>query len=269
LILAIGLVAIAGVNLLWTQRRLVAGQAVWVGRLRSLISLEIILAFAILLVVGGMTAISPARNEIARREAAAAVPPAPQAQPIHLSEEEDDLLIHFSVLPGWVGNSTFTVQIVTEDGEPVADASLIRMRFEHQTENLGESELQIIPETKMPDGVYFVEGANLSSAGDWQVRLTIQRPDEFDTVADFEFNVIAPPPPPPMPVVDSNPVLPYRRFVLLLAGIFAVIAGLFALVEQGFRLVHGPALLASLLVNIFKSEEGREPSPSPLLLARI
>lgn len=248
LVLALLLIAVAGVNLVWTQRRLLAGDAVWVGRLRSLISLEIFLAFGILLAVGGMTAINPARNEIAQRKAATAIPPAPQPQPIHITEDADDLQIHFTAMPGWVGTTTFTIQVVNEDGSPVTNASMIRMRFEHQTQNLGESELQIRPEAAVPDGVYFINGANLSAVGAWRLRMTVQRPDEFDSVADFEFDVIAPPPPPPMPVVESNPILPYRRFVLLVAGIFAVLAGLFALVKERFRLKQGTALIASLLV---------------------
>ena len=102
--------------------------------------------------------------------------------------DADEMQIHFTAMPGWVGNSTFTIQLVDEDGAPVTDASLIRMRFEHLTQNLGESELQIRSEGVAQDGIYSTEGANLSAAGDWRVRMTVQRPDEFDSVADLEFN---------------------------------------------------------------------------------
>src|SRR5690606_29608866 len=139
LLLALILLATAAVNLFWTQRRLFAGQAVWVGRLRALISVEVALLFAILMATGGMTAVNPARNEVAQREAAAAIPPAPQPQPIHVVADVDDLQIHFTATPGWVGDSDFVIQLVNQDGAPVTDASLIRIRFQHQTENLGES----------------------------------------------------------------------------------------------------------------------------------
>ena len=247
LALAALLLAIAGVNLLWTQRRLLAGQAVWVGRLRALVSLEVALLFGILLIVGAMTAVSPARNEMAQRQAAAAIPLAPQSQPVHMTEEVDDLQIHFTATPGWVGNSTFIVQVADEDGEAITDISLIRLRFEHQTQNLGESELQIRPEAAAPDGVYSIEGANLSAVGDWRLRMTVQRPDEFDSIADFEFAVITPPPPPPAPVMEEI-MPPYRTPFLLLIGTLALLAGLAALVEQRFRLLQGVALMASLLV---------------------
>jgi copper transport protein len=248
LVLALLLVAIAGVNLVWTHRRLLAGQAVWVGRLRGLVGVEVVLAFGILLAVGAMTAVNPARNEILQREIAAVIPPTPEPQPVHLSQSIDDLTIHFTAMPGWVGNSTFTVQLVNEDETPVTNATLIRMRFEHQTEDLGESELQIRPDAEVPDGVYFIEGANLSTVGEWRVRMTIQRPEQFDSVVDFTFNVIASPAPPPAPAVDVNAVPPYRTATFLVVGALALLAGVAFLATQRFRAWQGAGLLASVLV---------------------
>ncbi len=122
LLLALLLLGSAGVNLVWTQRRLLAGEMVWVGRLRGLISLEVLLVLGILLIVGAMTAVNPARNEIAQCEAAAAIPPAPEIQPFHTMEMAEDLHIHLTITPGWVGNNSFMVQIIDEDEEPVVDA---------------------------------------------------------------------------------------------------------------------------------------------------
>ncbi|MBC8100047.1 MAG: copper resistance protein CopC/CopD, partial [Armatimonadetes bacterium] len=71
------LLAIAVVNLLLTQRRLNAGEAVWEGRLRGLVGIEIALAAGgILTAAALMTAGSPARGVIALREALAAEAPA-------------------------------------------------------------------------------------------------------------------------------------------------------------------------------------------------
>jgi putative copper export protein len=243
------LLAVAAANLVWTQRRLLAGQAVWVGRLRALVALEVLLTFAILLVVGGMTSINPARSEIALREAAAAIPPAPAEQPVHLVEDVDDLQIHFTITPGWVGNSNFVIQLVNRrDGSPVTDAGLIRMRFERADANLGESEVQIRPEAPAADGVYSTEGANLSAVGEWKLRMTVQRPGEYDAIADFSFDMVEPPPPPPAPVVDETPALRYRTPVFLLSGILAVLCGIYALVKQRFRLLQGASLAGVLLL---------------------
>ncbi len=248
LLLALLLLATAGINLVWTQRRLLAGQAIWVGRLRGLVALEVTLALGVLLVVGAMTAVNPARNEILQQEAAAAIPPVPEPQPITAMEMVDDLHIMLAASPGWVGNNTFTLQLMDEEGNPIPNATLIRLRFEHQTENLGESELQIRPEAEVLDGIYTIEGSNLSTVGDWRLRLTIQRPDEFDTVTDVTLNVTAPPSPSPPPIVEINPVTPNRAPVFLVLGITALLAGLFFLAQQRFRLWQGVGLMASLLV---------------------
>lgn len=249
LALAVVLLGVAGINLLWTQRRLLAGHEVWVGRLRGLVAAEVCLAFAILLVVGAMTAISPARDVIMQRMTAAAVPPAPAPQPIHVMTTADDLSIGVTISPGWVGSNTFTVHLTDDKGNPVTNASLIRLRFDNISPAIASSELQIRPQGESKDGAYSIEGANLSVDGNWQLRMTIKRPQQYDSVADTEFKVIPMPPPPPMPpAMEENPVLPYRTPVLLGAGILAVLAGLYSLVEQRRHLWQGSSLLASLLV---------------------
>jgi copper transport protein len=248
LILALLLLVVAAINLLWTQRRLMAGQALWVGRLRTLVSIEVLLVLGILLLVGAMTAVNPARSEIVQRQMVAAIPPTPVPQPITEMAMVDDLHIMLNASPGWVGTNSFTVQLMDEDGNSITNATLIRMRFEDQTGKLGESELQIRPEAETPDGVYTVAGANLSTVGDWRVRMTVQRPDAYDSITDFAFAVIAPPEPPSLPAIEASPVLPYRTAALLAAGTVALLAGLYFLAQQRSRPWQGPGMPASLLV---------------------
>jgi copper transport protein len=186
LILLLPLVGIAAVNLLVTQRRLQARQEIWVGRLRGLISAEIILAVAILSIVGVMTSISPARNTLAQQVAAKAQATAPIPTPLFQMQmlDEANLHVQLTASPGWVGENTFTVALSTLDtNQAITDASLIRMRFEPQANDLGESELRI---QGQQNGLYTVQGANLSAPGAWKIRMTIQRPDQFDTVVDFD-----------------------------------------------------------------------------------
>jgi copper transport protein len=248
LLLIAPLLAVALVNLVWTQRRLLAGHAVWAGRLRNLVGVEFGLTLAVLAVVGAMTAIGPARGEVVRRAAAttAAAPmPAPEPQPISATQMVDDLHVHLTITPGWVGENSFAVTLTTMAGEPVADAALIRLRFEHQTERLGESELQI---TGGQDSVYRVSGANLSAPGDWRIRMTVQRPDQFDAVVDFLPAV--PPPPPPEPVVAVETTLPYRTQALGASGLLLVGAGGYWLVRQRLRFWQGVGVLASALIAV-------------------
>lgn len=197
LVLIVPLLAIAGVNLLVTHSRLRSGQAVWIGRLRLLVGLELALLALLLLATGAMTAMNPARNVLVERANAVAAAAAAEeaARQAALEAERaaaaakysemqmvDDLHVTLTIAPGWAGENTFQVALDSMDGAQIKDASLIRMRFEHAEQDLGESELRIEPN---PDGIYTVQGANLSVPGPWRIRVSVQRPDQYDTVVDF------------------------------------------------------------------------------------
>lgn len=117
--------------------------------------------------------------------------------------------------------------------------------LEYQDEDLGESELQIREGGEA--GVYMVSGANLSAPGAWQIRMTVQRPDAYDSILDFAPTIELPPPPPP-PDVETAPSLPYRIPVLVMTGGLALIVGGYTLGKQRWRIWQGPASLACFLV---------------------
>lgn len=215
LILIVPLVAIAAFNLIVTQRGLRAGGSIWTQRLRRLVGVELALALLVLLAVAGMTAIAPAHSVVAQRQEAeqAAMPAqlttqtslqaspqpetqvAPKPQPITDMQTVDDLHIMLTITPGWVGENDFVLDLSTPTGDPITDASLIRMRFDRP--DLGQSELRIEPAAgsgQQQGGIYHITGANLSAPGEWRIRMTIARPDQYDTVIDF--NLTIPPPAP-------------------------------------------------------------------------
>jgi copper transport protein len=247
LLLVLPLLGIAAVNLVITQRRLQARQEIWVGRLRGLISAEIILAVAILSLVGVMTSISPARSTLAQQAAAKAQALTPAAAPLFQMQmiEETNLHAQLTVSPGWVGENTFSVALATLDtDQPVTDASLIRMRFENQSSDMGQSELRI----KEPqNGLYSIKGANLSAPGDWKIRMTIQRPDQFDTVTDFDLKVTAEPPPPPPPVIDTQIPQADQFMALLVMGLLGLTIGGYFVGQHGLRPWPSVGLIAGAL----------------------
>lgn len=239
LVLIVPVLSLAFINLVYTHRGLQAGQDVWATRLRALTGAEIMLTAGLLMAVGVMTSISPARTTLANR---AANPPPPEAQPIKDVATVNGLLIQFDASPGWVGDNTFTLKLVDSNGTPINDAKLIRMRFESQSENLGESELR--PELTA-EGVYRISGANLSVPGVWRIRITIQRPNQFDTLVDFTPTVPAPPPRvEPVPLPDAPVPLPNRMLALLVTGIAALGVGGFFLGENRMKLLQASSLLA-------------------------
>src|SRR5690606_25557157 len=122
---------------------------------------------------------------------------------------------HLTIEPGTVGENTFYVDLYDQESNTIIDdASLIRLRFESETDNLGESELR----PTLQGGRYVVQGANLSVAGDWQIRMTIQRPNEFDTVLDFEPSISLAQQA-VMPDFDPTPSRFKRGIALVITGI--------------------------------------------------
>ncbi len=75
-----------------------------------------------------------------------------------------------------------------QDGNPIEYASLIRLRFTSPNPSIGRSELRPEP---VGNGVYRAEGSNLSIPGEWEIRMTVQRPQQFDTLYDFTTTVNA------------------------------------------------------------------------------
>lgn len=218
------LLGIAGLNLLLTSRRLRAGAAVWVGRLRGLVMAEIALAALVLIMTGMMTSGAPARSVIAQRHA---TPQQPNAQPYFEMQIAGGMMAHLEFTPGWVGENTFTVSLLdAADGQTlITDASLIRLRFESVDANIPQSELR--PELQA-NGTYQVSAANLSAPGRWRIRMTVQRPGQFDTVVDFRPRIS--PAPEPLPaVIDNSIPADARTLAAVLAGLGLVAIGVLAL----------------------------------------
>jgi copper transport protein len=242
LILVVPLLSLGAVNLLVTRRELKAGNAIWGTRLRALVSTELALAVIIMAAVGIMTAIAPARNIIALRVAAQfTLEPTPFYDSYYF--EESQIHIDLEISPGWVGENSFKLRIYTHTGDPITDASLIRLRFEALSENLGESELR--PEHQ-GEGVYLARGTNLSLPGEWRIRVTLQRPGQYDTVVDYTPQIEAAPV--STPEIDPTPPLQVRLVWLLLTGVALLVFGGLAASEGGLQQVRSRLLAAPLLI---------------------
>ncbi|HEX2621923.1 MAG TPA: copper resistance protein CopC, partial [Phototrophicaceae bacterium] len=210
LILFLLLLGIAGINLIFTSKGLQAGKSIWVGRLGGLVRTEVVLTISILGLVGVMTAGIPARTVQAIREAET---PAAPASTYFGMELVNNQMFHLEIDPGFVGKNQFTLTVVDPDGNPIDDASLIRLRFTNQDQNIGQSEIR---PTAQGDGVYSIEGDNLSTPGNYRIRMNMQRPGQFDTIVDFEAKITERPAP-PAPVIDVT--LPLRNRLLIALSI--------------------------------------------------
>lgn len=240
LILFLPLLGIAGINLIFTQRGLQNGQMIWQGRLRRLLGVEIGLIVGIVLAVGVMTAISPAKDALQN--------PKPQAPtPIVDQHFKNPLNAELTIGSGWAGENTFSLKLTDREGNPIEDASLIRLRFENQTETVGESELN---PTHQGEGVYTVTGANLSVPGEWRIRATVQRPNTYDTVIDFSADITSTPTPAAPPPIDTSFSDESRLTALLLLGMGLLAVGGYAFGQKQTRVMAVPALLAAVVFGI-------------------
>ena len=112
-------------------------------------------------------------------------------------------------------------------------------------------------------------GANLSQAGKWRIRTSIQRPGRYDAVIDFTPQV-APAPAAPssdvtIPAHDNLIALLLIGVVMLImGGIFAFRSRVFSgggLLSRGLMVV-GAVFLATGALTVVKQSRGSGPSPS-------
>ena len=221
LILFLPVLGLAAINLFWTHRQLQQRNLVWTGILRGLICAEIVLLCGILIAVAFMTSGRPSRGIQTLREIAARPTPT-MPEPYFGMEMSNDLMVHVDVVPGVVGQNEFRVSLADhETGEPINDASLIRLRFDNLDKSVGQSELR---PTFDDNGAYYVTGANLSTPGPWRLRVNVQRPGQFDIVIDFNVNVQLAPTA-PVVNINSRPPLSAQIIVSLLTGVMLLGVG--------------------------------------------
>ena len=179
----IGLVALlllaAAANLVWVRPRIRSeGRAsYW---LKRLVAVECVLAVLVILSVGFLTALEPARQVASRSGVDAG------GQRLTFQESDEGAEMTLRIIPGQVGQNKIEVSIRDRFGEPIANATDVRVRLSYLDADLGESPLSA---THTGGGEYLLEGQLIGLAGAWQSELVVQRPDAFDARAAFRFEV--------------------------------------------------------------------------------
>lgn len=237
LLLLFPLLGMAAVNLIFTRQGLQAGERLWSGRLRGLVGAEITLAAGILLAVGVMTSSNPARGIEAQRQAAASPP---QPQPYFAMQLVNDQMMHLEITPGYVGENEFIITPFDETGNPIEDATLIRLRFTSLDQNVGDSELRLQPNGQSE---YRLKGANLSLAGQWRIRMTVARPNKFDTLVDFNLTIGLSLPAPSFNMM-SDVSGTVRTLAAALVGLALLGVGGVIAARSGRMIITAPSLLA-------------------------
>ena len=263
LIIKVGLVGLillaAAANLIWVGPRLGgdSGVAYW---LRRLVAAEVILAILILLSVGFLTSLEPAR-QVASREGIGA------DDSLMFSDTVEDVDVNLEIIPGRVGPNTISVTLRDNFGNPITNATDVRARLSYLDADLGETAMSAQP---VGDGEFELTNQVIGIAGAWEVALVAQRPDAFDARAAFRFEAVG-------GGGSSSIALSRDTAYILLGAIFGALGLMFlvsALRFGGFKTRSGGAAMslgvlgvlgaAVLLAGTLGSEESvpeRNPIP--------
>lgn len=211
------LLALGGVNLGWTQPRLTATGAV--GRrartaLRALVVVEIVLAAAVLGVVGVLTEREPARQVSGDTPLA-----------VEGSGTSGDMRVRVRVAPGRPGPNRLEVDVASRDGR-VTDAE-IELHLRYLDTDLGTT---VERPVRNEDGLFVAETDAFALAGAWQVLAIVRQPGAFDARVPVRLSVGSPT---SVGVAEVDAAVAVRFWGLALAGMGFVLA-MATLARQGW-----------------------------------
>ncbi len=179
---------LAAFNLLVVERRLRRGVEAWIPVLRISVSAEMMLGAVLMLMSAVMASTVPSRDVLTLRAQTERLITAGEGVPFFGMEIQDPVMLHFEIYPGIAGENEFIVSPYSlPETEPIVDATRVWLQFTHQ--DLGTSELVVEPDGS---GNYIAMGENLSIPGEWQIRITLERPGETDTILDFDVTIPLP-----------------------------------------------------------------------------
>ena len=104
----------------------------------------------------------------------------------HNIVKADDLSIHIQVTPNQPGNNQFYVQLFHANDSPIGDVQLVRLLFNYEDAQVGQSNADL---TQLGTDVFGIEGVYLNQPGTWTVSVYVRRRGMDDVIADLRVNV--------------------------------------------------------------------------------
>ena len=250
---------VGAVNLVWVRPRL-SGDGRAAHWLRRLVAVEVVIAVIVLLSVGFLTSLEPARQAASRLGIGV-------EDGLTFSDTAEGADITLEITPGQVGPNTIQVTLRDGFGGPITNATDVRVRLSYLDDDLGET---AVSAAQTGEGEFTLADQVIGIAGAWEVALVVQRPDAFDARTAFRFETEG---------GGASAIAPSRETAyILLGGIFGVLGLMFlvsALLFGGFQTRAGASAMslgvlgvigaAALLAGALGSEEGipeRNPIPA-------
>ena len=145
---------------------------------RSLI-VESVVAVIVLIAVGWLASLEPARQYAGRMGIGALGKAAYQ-------DQADGMAFDIKINPAEVGENEVIVRITKPNGEPIENAIDVRVRLKFTDDDLGEP---LISLEDTGAGIWRLSDTPLNIAGEYQAEVVAQRPDAFDARTAFRFDV--------------------------------------------------------------------------------
>ena len=253
------LLLIAALNLVWVRPRLSGNSsaAFW---LRRLVVAEVIVAALVLLSVGFLTSLEPARQAASRLGIGL-------EDGLTFTDTAEGADIALEVTPGQVGLNTITITLTDGSGSPVTNVTDVRVRLSYLDDDLGETAVSAVP---TGDGEFTLTDQVIGIAGAWEVALVVQRPDAFDARTAFRFETSGDD--------GASAIAPSKDTAYIMLGAIFGVLGLMFLVSAlrfgGFQTRAGAAAMSlgvlgmigasALLAGVLGSEQDvpeRNPIP--------
>jgi len=174
------LLALGATNLLWLTPAIRRDQRV-ASRLRWTVTAEAILGVLVVLAVGYLSSLEPAR-QVASREGIG-VPDS-----LTFEETVEGATIDLEITPGQVGQNRVLLSLTNRQGAPISNATGIDIRLSYLDADLGEGFLEAL---SVDGETYVVEEAPINIAGPYQIELAVRRPDAFDARTAFRFEAVS------------------------------------------------------------------------------
>ena len=234
-LLVVVLLALGFGNLTWSRRGRRGDERAqrWIPRL---VTAEIAVMLLVMLSVGFLTTLEPARQAAARQGIGA-------EDALTFADTSEGAQITLSVEPGQVGPNTLSLSLQDRFGEPITNATDVRARLSYLDADLGEPELSAIPNG---DGEFVLEDQLIGIAGAWQVEIAVTRPDAFDARTAFRFETSG--------AGGAASLVPSRATAYVLLGIISAVLGLIFLAASvplgGFRTREGIATMPLGVVGV-------------------
>ncbi len=251
LLLIFFLLGIAGLNLIVMRP---ASGKIAAARVRAFarrfdiaVGAEIILAFAVLLVVGVMTSTEPAQS-------------AYNASPNLRIEthQADDLNITLGIAPAVVGANDFDIKVRDASGQPVSNATVVRLLTSMREMDMGTQELAA---TNQGNGHYTLHADVASMVGTWNLQVLVRRAGVDDVRTTFEFFALAQPAAPPPPLILSSTEAQIGLGLTLLALVVGA-ASAIVLKSRWRRLANMGAAVVIGLIGTFAVLEATANGPA-------